>query len=656
MARRLTDPTTRGIRYLVLVFILAVVLPSLLLTSFGLIAISNEQAAASKRIKELYQPVLGKLGEIAESYLLELVDRSEEKLKSATDQTNASWGVNYFVIDDQENILWPSENSIDPARQIFMPQAYKDGLKEELTNRDYSKAVETYRQLLESESNSRHVRCLSLNALQRTLIRAGHMNEAENIVQRLIKECSQFVDSSGYNLSLGARLFLIENLMKSEPDKAYSNINELALSLSQAKVPAFPDQISFIAKRLAELSGAEKSSISDATSNRIEALVNQDAFLDACRNLPRTQNQKTSLYTVFYSGKRQVIVARQNDLLSGYQLLPQILDTVLDKSLLDMKLDDALKARTRLSGTGFPDKNQDGFLVGSLFLDKTQQAWRIDLALTESQAISNLASSRVSLYIWILVILISALIIGIGKTVQLILREAKLSRLKTDFVSSVSHELRTPLTSIRMFADTLLLNRTTSKEEERECLETIGSETERLSRLVERILDFSRMEAGRKAYHFAWLDVSNLVNNAISACRPIIENTKIEINSSIPDDLPQISADRDAIIEVLINLLSNAIKYSNENDKVEISARHENSKIVIAVRDYGIGIPRLEHSKIFKKFYRVDNHRTSQVSGSGLGLSLVDYIVRAHGGEMKVSSKPGDGSTFEIHLPSEAND
>ena len=204
-----------------------------------------------------------------------------------------------------------------------------------------------------------------------------------------------------------------------------------------------------------------------------------------------------------------------------------------------------------------------------------------------------------------------------------------------------------------MFTEMLLLGRVRGREEERECLEVIAKETERLTRLTERILDFSRMEAGRKAYSYEPIEVRPIIAAALEACRPLMAQGEFEVVVDIEDGLARMCADRDAMIEVLMNLMSNAIKYSPGMHYIAVRARREGRHVAIAVEDRGMGIPKPEMKRIFEKFHRVDCRRTCEVSGSGIGLSLVEHIVHAHEGEIGVKSTPGRGSTFTVRIPAE---
>lgn len=230
-------------------------------------------------------------------------------------------------------------------------------------------------------------------------------------------------------------------------------------------------------------------------------------------------------------------------------------------------------------------------------------------------------------------------------------REAELSKLQLDFVSKVSHELRTPLTSIRMFAETLQMNRTRDAEQMELCLDVLQKETARLSKRIERLLDWGRMEAGRRSYKRIPDTVKTLVDDALEAHQPGIVGQSHQITVELQPNLPEILVDREAMVDALVNLLSNAFKYTGEDRKIEILGSATPRNVRISVRDNGIGIPWREHRNIFEKFYRVDERLSSAVEGSGLGLAMVRHVVQAHGGKVELISEPGEGSTFTIVLP-----
>jgi signal transduction histidine kinase len=240
---------------------------------------------------------------------------------------------------------------------------------------------------------------------------------------------------------------------------------------------------------------------------------------------------------------------------------------------------------------------------------------------------------------------------GIWLTYRGVSKEMALAKLKSDFVANVSHELRTPLSLIRLYAETLEMGRLTSPERYEEYFRTIRKESERLSALINNILDFSRIEAGKKEYDFRETNLAELVRTTLEAYRYQIEQNGFEFQENIEDNLPPVRVDREAIARSLLNLVNNALKYSPNEKFIGVTLHRANGSVQLEVVDHGIGIPRSEQPKIFEKFYRVGDPLVHNTKGSGLGLSLVRHIVRAHGGDVRVESAPGKGSKFVIALP-----
>lgn len=243
------------------------------------------------------------------------------------------------------------------------------------------------------------------------------------------------------------------------------------------------------------------------------------------------------------------------------------------------------------------------------------------------------------------------LITGLFFTYRGVSSTVELAKLKSDIVSNVSHELRTPLALIRLYAETLELGRIPTEEKKLEYYRIVRKESERLTALINNILDFSRIEAGKKEYEFRETDLPSLVRDTLESYRYQIEQNGFHYEEHISNDLPPVKVDREAIARSLLNLVNNAIKYSSSEKYLAVSLYRESGSVKLDVVDHGIGIPRAEQGRIFDKFYRVCDPLHHESKGSGLGLSLVLHIVRAHGGEIAVESTPGKGSKFSIVLP-----
>jgi two-component system phosphate regulon sensor histidine kinase PhoR len=223
----------------------------------------------------------------------------------------------------------------------------------------------------------------------------------------------------------------------------------------------------------------------------------------------------------------------------------------------------------------------------------------------------------------------------------------ELERIKRDLVSSVSHELRTPLTSIKGFAETL---EEEIDEKNRHYVEIIRRNTDRLINIVRDLLLLSQMEEAGVEIEMEEVDLKGLAENTVRIFDGQLKEKGLALFLEIEPDLPAISADPFKIEQLLINLLDNAIKYTDQGE-VRLSLRRDDRKVVIEVRDTGIGMLKSKLSRIFERFYVVDKSRSRKTGGTGLGLSIVKHIVLLHGGEIAVESEPGKGSRFLVRLP-----
>jgi two-component system phosphate regulon sensor histidine kinase PhoR len=240
---------------------------------------------------------------------------------------------------------------------------------------------------------------------------------------------------------------------------------------------------------------------------------------------------------------------------------------------------------------------------------------------------------------------------GVVLALVFLRREANLSELQSDFVSKVSHELRTPLTSIRLFVETMARARSDPSTQDM-CLEALDRESERLTQVIERLLDWGRMEAGRKQYDLHDEQVSVMIDDAVRAfASRKHRDPELTFTTQVEPDLPIVQVDRAAMVDAIGNLLSNAVKYGGAPPVVKLSAVRAHGGVAIEVSDNGDGIPIVEHRRIFEKFYRIDDRLSREREGSGLGLAIVKHIVRAHHGRIHLESAKGKGSTFRILIP-----
>lgn len=280
-----------------------------------------------------------------------------------------------------------------------------------------------------------------------------------------------------------------------------------------------------------------------------------------------------------------------------------------------------------------------------------QPGWQLALAAGGNRLFDDAAEARIASYVWIGILALTAVAALALLAVRLIRKQAAVARLRNDLLANVTHELKTPLSSMRLLVDTLLNAPQIHEETARQYLQLIAQENLRLSRLIDNFLAFSRMERNKCAFDFTQTSPSAIVDSAASAVRERFLAAGCQFDAQAAAGLPAISADAAAMVTALLNLLDNAFKYSGERKEIRLRADAREGTVTFAVQDNGIGLAPREIKRIFKRFYQVDQRLARTGGGCGLGLSIVQFIVLAHQGDIRVESEPGRGSTFFITIP-----
>jgi len=296
-----------------------------------------------------------------------------------------------------------------------------------------------------------------------------------------------------------------------------------------------------------------------------------------------------------------------------------------------------------------PPLSKRGLTLGRQF-ETTLYKWRLNVAMTSAEELVAAVARR---RVWEMVLVgLSGAVVIAGLIVIMLAaaRERKLSNLKSDFVANVSHELKTPLSLVRMFGELLQSGRVESEEKQRQYLQIIVSESERLGALIENVLDFAKVERGKAAYEFVEGNVEDVVARAVEACRLRAERQNIALELVVAPNLPTVKLDERAIEIAVINLVDNALKYAPGGDSISISLSSVDRFVEIAVTDQGPGIPVEDRKRVFERFERGKGPVGRQVRGSGIGLALVKHIAEAHGGKATVAQALPHGSRFSITL------
>lgn len=277
--------------------------------------------------------------------------------------------------------------------------------------------------------------------------------------------------------------------------------------------------------------------------------------------------------------------------------------------------------------------------------------WEVAAYLSDPAALASRARLQSLIMGVLIAILLIAILLGGFLIFRSVNQEILLARQKTTFAANVSHELKTPLTSIRLFAEILEKGKQPDREKQKHYLKLMVSESKRLSRLINTVLDFSQIEEGEKTYHKQIIELTDVVRRATENLKVPLEQRGFTIRTKGIDATVPVLGDPEALEQVLINLLSNAEKYSGKKKEIEIAVSVKDDRAIITVSDRGIGIPKGTAKKIFNKFYRVDDHFTTRVKGTGLGLTIARAIMREHGGEVVYQPREGGGSCFSITIP-----
>jgi signal transduction histidine kinase len=275
----------------------------------------------------------------------------------------------------------------------------------------------------------------------------------------------------------------------------------------------------------------------------------------------------------------------------------------------------------------------------------------VELYFKGGDVFEKAANRQIAVYVWTGILVIVLILIAGGFATQAIGKQIRLNRMKNDFIATVSHELKTPLASMRLLVDTLLEGNVRDEAQANEYLRLTVKENERLSRMIENFLTFSRMERNKMAFTIVDTKPAAIASDAIESVKTKFAAHNCHLAVDFADDLPEMQADHDAIVTVLINLLDNACKYTTDDKRVSLRIFSDDGFVCFVVSDNGIGLARRHLRRIFDRFYQVDSSLARKAEGCGLGLSIVKFIVDAHKGKITVESKPGKGSAFTVRLP-----
>lgn len=693
---------------LILIFFLTIFLPSITLSIFGLVALRNERYRLEQQFREQQFEFINSVKTEINQQISELENELQYLVRTPSFVNRDYREIHtlvknhllenrlsdqFFVAFDGNEPWFPpfrggGSGSISTPVNGFSGQQ-KAKLEQaedyEFIQKNYQRAISLLEELLK-DTKDRNLHAQLLNHIARNHMKQNNFEKAIAYYTDIIQHFPDSRTSSGTLLPVTVHLQLVECYLRSgmqenalgeiiqsyrETLRNYYNLSENQFSAyaSMAREKfinlrnLYPEMITSDTTYVNDFENLNfqyqnkinKWEVISTLKNECIADISEDFIFEGVytKNAHRYSKRiGTEDYLIIFAQ----IPDDKNNLSQGIAGV-NICNGFLEDSVLTniarntgWNADDSLTV-TDMAGRevlGYNTTSSDVNRITSLF-DDNFPPWRIEVRgnLSRPFLVSGIIKSY---YFWTILAMMAILGFGIVITGKIIAHEKEVLKLKTDFVSSVSHEFKTPITSIKALSERLMEGSVKDQKRMREYYSVISSDAENLSHLVGNILDFSKMEEGKKQYDFSEIDFKEWLEETIRVFFSKISSRRFNIRTSITDPL-LIKIDGNAMKLAITNLLDNAVKYSSEDSEIRVSHEKQENTLLVKIRDDGIGIPKNEQAKIFEKFYRGKSAPDYSSTGTGLGLAIVKQVVEAHGGKVQVESELGRGSTFVILLP-----
>ena len=660
MGRQVTTTVPDGasdVGTMVIMVLMAAFVPAGCVLWFLNAAMENQQLAVKQRLTEVYRSQF----DARKDGLTVFWKGVDQKLDEAQKLGDAG-GIYKLLITGEvcsAVVVYDKSGRVLYPRQLRAPQADEintdlwdkaRGLESDLKD---TEAAGIYADIA-TKARSVHLVARAMRAQIRCLVRAGQTGDAIDVITGALSDPKyrDALDADGRLIAPPAQLLALQlGDEKLTPELSGRLVRQLVERLWDDEDAIMPSvQRLFLIDALQAIK-SETGSVKpggDAAMRAYQldyAQVHAESYLDAGGNGGSGKiSQKLfptgidDLWAVASSDRR--IVALFTD------------------SQMESIIQEACDALPSIRGAGVvirynPSEtvNPNAFLSESI--GPPMPGWRISLFLRTPDPFQAAADKQRLIYLIIAGVAIGLIAVIAGAVARYIGRQMKLTRLKNDLIATVSHELKTPLASMRVLIDTLVDGRLTDKTQADEYLQLIARENLRLSRLIDNFLTFSRMERNKCAFEFEQLQVADLVDEAVESAGERFTGEARCLEVDVEPDLPPIAGDQDALVTVILNLLDNAWKYSGDDRQIRLKAALRGRYVRIKVLDNGIGMSARTIRRIFGRFYQADRTLTRLSGGCGLGLSIVKFILDAHGGSIEVVSRPDAGSTFIVKLPAQ---
>ncbi len=598
-----------------------------------------------------------------------------------------------FLVYRDEEPLFPLFQPVSPNRASKASSPLNSGQIErleraqrlEFNQKNFSEAAVLYKQIF-SNAKNRDIQARMLNNIGRCYSKSGNYNQAIQNYSRICQDYPESTTSSSLPLTLMARI-QIYRCSKSAGVHEESLKNSLSLyrDLLQRQNNLNADQFSVYSSMV-------EKDISEFISDNLEDFKGEDywqefvALKDLHQNmdkewqvvkhlknsiLPELQQRFIQQDTMPSNPFRHSKTIDQKDYLvitavfplegaeDGFGLLgvkvneDYLLNHEVNSILEDFPFSqDASLSISTLSGRILTEHGDSSAKLPTIisYFNDNFPPWRVEFFSSGTEG-SGVLNIKRSYYFWTILTVLVLLTFGTVLVIRTITHEMEVLKIKSDFVSSVSHEFKTPITSIKVLIERLQKGKVKSSNKKKEYYSIISEDADKLNSMVRNILDFSKVEEGRKEFIFQESDVVQLVKDEIENFKKVKIYAGIKIDLQIFPDIPSIYVDRESFSLALDNLLENAFKFSPERKEISVEVKRDAENVRVDVKDKGMGIPQGEMDKIFDKFYQGKNTAQQSIRGTGLGLALVKHTVEAHGGKVLAESKVGGGCTFSLVFP-----
>lgn len=668
-----------------LLFFAGIIIPSLIMGYLAFRGIQNDRALLEKqRIQEdrrlarmAAKEAGAALSRVEESFLsfLNRADASRSDLRGFRDSHSEVEEI--FIFKEGAGIMFPAaelpfgsladsaDYSPEPGSLLF--SLLNSAEKLEFQDENFSEAGDMYKEAFQrAESLATKGRCLS--AAARTLRKSGKTGESAALYTEIADKYGGCFTSLGIPLAFAAlreRGAIYAQSKSSEQAlndylEAYRRLLHPQWRLTRNGFETLSADIQSAVQYILNHGKFDKEEtiFRELKAREKNLIVRTERLLLFQETAPQLLSSPSiegaySQRRVLYSAGDSYLVSIFNDAGIIYhreRLCADLIYPAVEKHLSGENVkwtirgyQDQAILPPEFSPSGEPDMEAE--------LDSVFPGWNLALYHSDPSMLESFVSNPGGIYFYMFLLIGGILAFGLVLTIRLVNRELELARMKSNFVSTVSHEFKSPLTSIRQLSEMLHAGRVPSEERKQKYYDVLLKESERLSLLTENVLNFSRMEEGRKRFVFEKTNIGNLLRDIAAGFRDRLRSENFTIALDIGPDLPEVSIDRDSFRQAVNNLIDNAVKYSGPSKRAVIRLRKQEGHLTVSVQDFGEGISPAEQKHIFDRFYRGGRELTRKVKGSGLGLTLVKQILTAHKGRIGVESLPGEGSTFTLWVP-----